>query len=228
MVNSSEILEDKDLFIEWFLKSYRVALDKKIGKKLSIESWLYLILICLMGASSPGPSLIVILRHAVADGRSAGIYAAVGHGLGIFIYALVSAIGLSFILISSPKIFSFVQILGALFLLWIGFQILREGYQKKTYQILGNIKHVIRHTLNHFRDGFGIAILNPKILAFFLLYLVSFCLRAKLFYSHIMAIIAGFIDVSVYVIIVFLVTLKACLNFIKIRYFLWRLRLDCC
>ena len=25
----SEILEDKDLFIEWFLKSYRVALDKK-------------------------------------------------------------------------------------------------------------------------------------------------------------------------------------------------------
>ena len=50
-----------------------------------------------MGASSPGPSLIVILRHAVADGRSAGINAAVGHGLGIFIYALVSAIGLSFI-----------------------------------------------------------------------------------------------------------------------------------
>jgi len=27
-------LEDKDLFIEWFLKSYRVALDKKIGKKV--------------------------------------------------------------------------------------------------------------------------------------------------------------------------------------------------
>ena len=30
----SEILEDKDLFIVWFLKSYRVALDKKIGKKV--------------------------------------------------------------------------------------------------------------------------------------------------------------------------------------------------
>ena len=30
----SEILEDKDLFIEWFLKSYRVALDKKTGKKV--------------------------------------------------------------------------------------------------------------------------------------------------------------------------------------------------
>ena len=93
-----------------------------------------------MGASSPGPSLIVILRHAVADGRSAGINAAVGHGLGIFIYALVSAIGLSFILISSPKIFSFVQILGALFLLWIGFQILREGLSKKDLSNFGEYK----------------------------------------------------------------------------------------
>ena len=68
---------------------------------MSIESWFYLVLICLMGASSPGPSLLVILRYAVADGRSAGINAAVGHGIGIFIYALVSAMGLSFILILS-------------------------------------------------------------------------------------------------------------------------------
>ena len=162
-----------------------------------------------MGASSPGPSLIVILRHAVADGRSAGIHAAVGHGLGIFIYALVSAIGLSFILISSPKIFSFVQILGALFLLWIGFQILREGLSKKDLSNFGEYKKPPSSaTLNHFRDGFGIAILNPKILAFFSSLFSQFLSPEQNFYIHMfMAIIAGFIDVSVYVIIVFLVTL---------------------
>ena len=162
-----------------------------------------------MGASSPGPSLIVILRHAVADGRSAGINAAVGHGLGIFIYALVSAIGLSFILISSPKIFSFVQILGALFLLWIGFQILRVGLSKKDLSNFGEYKTPSSGTtLNHFRDGFGIAILNPKILAFFSSLFSQFLSPEQNFSIHIfMAIIAGFIDVSVYVIIVFLVTL---------------------
>ena len=84
-----------------------------------------------MGASSPGPSLIVILRHAVADGRDAGINAAVGHGIGIFIYALVSAIGLSFILTSYPKIFLLIQILGGIFLLWKGFQVLQEGMSKR-------------------------------------------------------------------------------------------------
>ena len=29
----SEILEDKDVFIDWVLKSYQVAVNKKIGKK---------------------------------------------------------------------------------------------------------------------------------------------------------------------------------------------------
>ena len=29
----SEVLEDKDVFIDWFFKSYQVAINKKIGKK---------------------------------------------------------------------------------------------------------------------------------------------------------------------------------------------------
>ena len=175
-----------------------------------------------MGAASPGPSLIVILRHAVADGRSAGVYAAAGHGLGIFIYALVSAIGLSFILISFPKIFLFVQILGALFLLWIGFQILREGLSKKDLSNLGEYKAKSSGTtLNHFRDGFGIAILNPKILAFFSSLFSQFLSPEQSLSIHVlMAIIAGFIDVSVYVIIVFLVTLKSLLKLYRERIFL--------
>lgn len=175
-----------------------------------------------MGAASPGPSLIVILRHAVADGRSAGVYAAAGHGLGIFIYALVSAIGLSFILISFPKIFLFVQILGALFLLWIGFQILRDGLSKKDLSNLGEYKtKSAGTTLNHFRDGFGIAILNPKILAFFSSLFSQFLSPEQSLSIHVlMAIIAGFIDVSVYVIIVFLVTLKSLLKLYRERIFL--------
>ena len=175
-----------------------------------------------MGAASPGPSLIVILRHAVADGRSAGIYAAAGHGLGIFIYALVSAIGLSFILISFPKIFLFVQILGALFLLWIGLQILREVLSKKGLSNLREYKaKPVGTTLNHFRDGFGIAILNPKILAFFSSLFSQFLSPEQSMSIHVlMAIIAGFIDVSVYVIIVFLVTLKRLLKLYKEKIFL--------
>ena len=197
---------------------------------MSIESWFYLILICLMGASSPGPSLIVILRHAVADGRNAGINAAVGHGIGIFIYALVSAIGLSVILTSFPKIFSLVQIFGGIFLLWIGFQVLREGISKRDLPNFGEDKTSIeRTTLNHFRDGFGIAILNPKILAFFSSLFSQFLSAEQSFSIHmLMAIIAGFIDVSVYVIIVFLVTLNSLLEFYRKKIFLFEIAFGLC
>ncbi len=189
---------------------------------MSIESWFYLVLICFMGASSPGPSLLVILRYAVADGRSSGINAAVGHGIGIFIYALVSAVGLSFILISSPKIFSIVQILGAIFLVWIGFQVLKGTLSKRDLQNLEDYKVSSEGAaLNHFRDGFGIAILNPKILAFFSSLFSQFLSPEQTFSIHIlMAIIAGFIDVGVYIIIVLLVTLKSLLKLYREKIFL--------
>ena len=192
---------------------------------MSIESWFYLVLICLMGASSPGPSLLVILRYAVADGRNAGINAAIGHGIGIFIYALVSAMGLSFILISSPKIFSIIQILGAIFLMWIGFQVLRGVLSKRDVQNLEEYTNSSGGTaLNHFRDGFGIAILNPKILAFFSSLFSQFLSPEQTFSIHMsMAIIAGFIDVSVYVVIVFLVTLKSLLKFYREKIFLFEI-----
>ena len=192
---------------------------------MSIESWFYLVLICLMGASSPGPSLLVILRYAVADGRNAGINAAIGHGIGIFIYALVSAMGLSFILISSPKIFSIIQILGAIFLMWIGFQVLRGVLSKRDVQNLEEYTNSSGGAaLNHFRDGFSIAILNPKILAFFSSLFSQFLSPEQTFSIHMsMAIIAGFIDVSVYIIIVFLVTLKSLLKFYREKIFLFEI-----
>ena len=192
---------------------------------MSIESWFYLVLICLMGASSPGPSLLVILRYAVADGRNAGINAAIGHGIGIFIYALVSAMGLSFILISSPKIFSIIQILGAIFLMWIGFQVLRGVLSKRDVQNLEEYTNSSGGTaLNHFRDGFGIAILNPKILAFFSSLFSQFLSPEQTFSIHMsMAFIAGFIDVSVYIVIVLLVTLKSLLKFYREKIFLFEI-----
>ena len=103
---------------------------------MPFESWLYLCLICLLGASSPGPSLLVIIKHSVADGRRAGIRASVGHGIGVFIYALASASGLSFILDTNPFLFSIIQILGALFLIWIGFSTVMASLKAKRESIL--------------------------------------------------------------------------------------------
>ena len=179
---------------------------------MPFESWLYLCLICLLGASSPGPSLLVIIKHSVADGRRAGIRASVGHGIGVFIYALASASGLSFILDTNPFLFSIIQILGALFLIWIGFSTIMASLTAKGESILKEESYVPQKNIlisNHFRDGFIIAILNPKILAFFSSLFSQFLKAGQGFDIHFyMACLAGFIDLVVYLVIVVIVTIN--------------------
>ena len=76
--------------------------------------WGALIIICIAGALSPGPSLLVIISITTRYGRLAGILGATGHGLAIFVYALTTALGVSWLSSSANQLFFYVQISGAL------------------------------------------------------------------------------------------------------------------
>ncbi|TIM60909.1 MAG: LysE family translocator, partial [Mesorhizobium sp.] len=49
----------------------------------------------LLGAMSPGPSFVVVSRIAVAGERSDGLAAAIGMGIGGFIFAIIAVAGLT-------------------------------------------------------------------------------------------------------------------------------------
>ena len=91
---------------------------------MSASDWLSLALICILGATSPGPSLAVVLAVSRLHGRKGGYAAAIGHGLGVFFYALIAAASLSYILKQHASLFQAVQIAGALMLVWIGVRLL--------------------------------------------------------------------------------------------------------
>ena len=87
---------------------------------MNITLWSQLVLICIMGAMSPGPSLAVILRNTLSGGRTQGIMSGIGHGLGITFYALVAVSGLVALINTIPHFFSVAQIAGSCFLIWLG------------------------------------------------------------------------------------------------------------
>ena len=70
-------------------------------------------LLLFLGAASPGPSLVVVVRNAAAGGRRAGAACALGHGLGFGLYALMAVIGLTALMAAAPQFFMGVQCLGA-------------------------------------------------------------------------------------------------------------------
>jgi len=162
---------------------------------MDIESLLWMSFICAMGAISPGPSLVVVLRNTISGGRTRGVMTAIGHGIGFSIYAFVAVMGLSSVLLANEQIFYLLQSAGALFLIWLAFSMITrknsvssEKYEQSAYK--------------GFLEGFMIAFLNPKILVFLVAIFSQFINSDITDYGRfIMAIIAGIIDTIWYVLV---------------------------
>mgnify|MGYP001271987755 FL=1 len=118
----------------------------------------------ILGATSPGPSLAVVLRNTMIGGRSRGLACAVGHGIGFGFYAVTVVFGLVAIMESNPDLFTILQILGGIFLLYLGIEIIRSEEKE--------IEHS-EGKREGFMEGFFIAFLNPKIAVFMLAVLSS-------------------------------------------------------
>ena len=160
---------------------------------MDIESLLGMAFVCAMGAVSPGPSLVVVLRNTISGGRLQGIMTGIGHGLGFGIYAFIAVMGLSSVLLSNVQLFNLLQVLGVLVLIWLAFKLIahKQSDLSVKYEESG---------YRGFFEGFMIAFLNPKILVFLVAVFSQF-LNTDINNSDrfFMAIIAGAIDTMWYV-----------------------------
>ncbi|MBA65801.1 MAG: lysine transporter LysE [Candidatus Marinimicrobia bacterium] len=126
---------------------------------MELKSLIGISIVCAMGAISPGPSLIVVLRNTISGGKRQGVMTALGHGIGLGIYAFIAVMGLSSLLIANENIFNLLQWSGILFLIWLAYNMILTK-QLDLPSIHENSSH------KGFFEGFIIAFLNPKILVF--------------------------------------------------------------
>ena len=117
-----------------------------------------------LGATSPGPSLIVVIRNTLLGGRMRGIACAIGHGFGFGIYCATAVFGLVLMIESMPELFTVMQFVAALLLLWMAYSLFADKNKEDEFD---NVK------LKGFSEGFLIAFLNPKIAIFLLAVLSS-------------------------------------------------------
>ncbi len=171
--------------------------------------WSQFAIVCLLGAMSPGPSLALIIQNSINFNRTSGIVASIAHGLGICLYATVTVIVLEFILRNSELIFFVIQICGSLFLIILGLIFVfkkNNENQIETYQI----------NSSSFTQGFIIAIINPKILIWFIAIYSQFIdINASLLHKTILVLTPSIIDAIWYSLVTILVTgygLKEILN----------------
>jgi RhtB (resistance to homoserine/threonine) family protein len=117
----------------------------------------------LLAVMSPGPSFLVTARTAVARSRADGIKVALGLGAGSIIWAAAALLGLNVLFRQFHWLYIGMKAAGALFLLWIAFQIFRHAADP--VEMNEGADHETGHS--PLLRGFLIQLSNPKVVVFF-------------------------------------------------------------
>jgi threonine/homoserine/homoserine lactone efflux protein len=121
---------------------------------------------------APGPSVLFAIARAISWGRTTAIATVAGNAFGMFTLSVLVAFGLGPILQRSELAFISVQILGGLYLIYLGIDAIRHSrIQAEDMLNQGDIRP---SNLKSFRDGFWVGALNPKGLVFFAAILPQF------------------------------------------------------
>jgi threonine/homoserine/homoserine lactone efflux protein len=126
---------------------------------------------------APGPDMFYVITRGMAHGRKAGMLSAIGVVCGILVHTTAAALGLTFILQTSALAFLFVKLIGAAYLLYLGFKAWRD---QSTFHL--QTSSSIAKSSALFWQGVLSNVLNPKIAIFFLAFLPQFVDRGS---SHV-------------------------------------------
>jgi threonine/homoserine/homoserine lactone efflux protein len=119
---------------------------------------------------TPGPDMTLFLSQTINGGRARGFASMFGATAGLLVHSMLAAFGLSALLVASATAFTAIKIAGAGYLLWLAVQAIRHGSSLS----LKPGKPVRGSAASAFAMGFGVNLLNPKIVMFFLTFLPQF------------------------------------------------------
>jgi len=126
---------------------------------------------------APGPSVLFVIARAIAWGRATAVATVAGNVTGAFTLSLMVAFGLGPILQRSETAFIGVQLLGGLYLIYLGIDALRHS--KIHAEDMVNQGDIRPSAARSMRDGFWVGALNPKGLVFFAAILPQFIDRGS-------------------------------------------------
>ncbi len=120
-------------------------------------------------ALTPGPDTMIVLGQAARGGLRAGMAAIAGIIGGGMWYMALCGFGFLSLLNAVPNMFVVVKTLGAIYLAWLGIQMLRGAVRKPDESEAAPVALGAP-----FRQGFLTTVLNPKVAIFFLAALPQF------------------------------------------------------
>lgn len=118
----------------------------------------------------PGPTVLLVLGHAIAQGRRTALASAAGVALGDLLAMTASLAGLGALVLTSATVFALLKWVGAIYLIWMGWRMIRAAGAASA-----NLpKAAIIPASAVFRQSAIVTALNPKSIAFFIAFVPQF------------------------------------------------------
>jgi RhtB (resistance to homoserine/threonine) family protein len=127
---------------------------------------------------TPGSDTMLVMRSVLTRGQRAGLLTTFGICCGVFIHAVLSSLGLSWIIVRSSVAFEILKMLGACYLIFLGCQSLwqafRDSHQEQTARAIDAGPAHRPGARKAFIEGMLNNVLNPKVAVFYLAFLPQF------------------------------------------------------
>lgn len=121
-------------------------------------------------ALSPGPDNIYVLMQSITNGRKYGIATVCGLISGCLVHTTLVAFGVSAIIKESDTLFFIIKSLGAIYLLYLAFNVFKSDATVS----LSNDAAPKKSLIQLFKQGVIMNVLNPKVSIFFLAFFPAY------------------------------------------------------
>jgi len=136
---------------------------------LALDSWLAFAVASAALIAIPGPTVTLVLGHALASGTRVGLACLIGVGLGDAGAVAVSGLGFGTLLAASATLFEVLKWVGAGYLVWLGIGLWRAGEGR-----LDPARLEAASPLRAASQAFVVTLLNPKGILFFTAFMPQF------------------------------------------------------
>ncbi len=120
--------------------------------------------VCVM---SPGPDFALVARNSLMYSRRTGVFTALGTSVSLAIHATYTLVGIAVLIRETTWGFTIIQVLGAAYLFYIGWQSFRSSTSSVDAKEISRAKQELSPFVA-FRQGFLTDLLNPMAMVFFL------------------------------------------------------------
>ncbi|MCM2291611.1 LysE family translocator [Allorhizobium sp. BGMRC 0089] len=136
----------------------------------SSASLLAFALICFGMVLTPGPNMIYLISRSICQGPLAGLVSLCGVAMGFLVYMLMSALGITVLLLAIPFAYDALKLAGAAYLIYMAWQAVKPG-GRSPFQVRDLPKDSPRRLL---MMGLMTSLLNPKVAVLYLSLLPQF------------------------------------------------------